>query len=102
MLEDLNLTACADVSIGGELIKGISGGQRKRTSIGVEMITSPSLLFLDEPTSGLDSDAALSCVKLLCSVATDKGATVLCTIHQPSSEVFELFDSLILLKVSSR
>jgi len=51
-LEELNLTGCADVLIGGEMIKGISGGQRKRTSVGVELVTNPKLVFLDEPTSG--------------------------------------------------
>jgi len=52
-LKELGIEDCADVLIGGELIKGISGGQRKRTSVGVEIVTKPSLLFLDEPTSGL-------------------------------------------------
>jgi ABC-type multidrug transport system ATPase subunit len=97
MLENLNLTGCADVMIGGPLIKGIRGGQRKRTSVGVELVTNPKLVFLDEPTSGLDSNSALSCVKLLKSIAK-RGTTVLCTIHQPSSEVFELFHNVILMK----
>jgi len=97
MLDELGLTGCADVLIGGEMIKGISGGQRKRTSVGIELVTRPKIVFLDEPTSGLDSDSALSCIKLLKSVAS-KGATVLCTIHQPSSEVFDLFDMVMLLK----
>lgn len=64
-LADLGITECADTMIGGPLIKGISGGQRKRTSVGIELITDPSLLFLDEPTSGLDSFAAWNLVKLL-------------------------------------
>lgn len=97
LLERLNLTSCADVLIGGEMIQGISGGQRKRTSVGVELITNPKILFLDEPTSGLDSESALSCVTLLKNVA-QQGTTVLCTIHQPSSEVFELFGSVVLMK----
>jgi len=97
MLEDLELTKCADVLIGGEMIKGISGGQRKRTSVGVELVTRPRLIFLDEPTSGLDSESAMNCVKLVRRVAR-RGATVLCTIHQPSSEVFALFDHLVLMK----
>jgi len=94
----LNLEKCADTYIGGEMIKGISGGQRKRVSVGVELVTNPKLVFLDEPTSGLDSDSAMGMVKLLRSVATRDGATVLCTIHQPSSEIFELFDCVLLLK----
>lgn len=94
---DLGLESCADVMIGGALIKGISGGQRKRTSVGVEIITNPSLLFLDEPTSGLDSFSASNCVQLLKTIA-QKNAAVLCTIHQPSSEVFFLFDLCIFMK----
>ena len=96
-LNDLGLNDCADVMIGGALIKGISGGQRKRTSVGVEVITQPSLLFLDEPTSGLDSFAAYNCVKLLKQLAAENCA-ILCTIHQPSSEVFHLFDIVVLMK----
>lgn len=69
MLKDLNLTGCADVMIGGGMIKGISGGQRKRTSIAVELVTRPRLVFLDEPTSGLDSESSLSCMKLMKFVA---------------------------------
>ena len=52
MLNELGLTDCADTIVGGALIKGISGGQRKRTSVGVELVTKPALVFLDEPTSG--------------------------------------------------
>ena len=55
LIVDLGLETCANTMIGGPLIKGISGGQRKRTSVGIELITDPALLFLDEPTSGLDS-----------------------------------------------
>ena len=65
ILSSLGLTACADQQIGGWFGRGISGGERKRTSIGYEMITKPSLLLLDEPTSGLDSSTALRIVDLL-------------------------------------
>mmetsp|Transcript_28071 Transcript_28071/g.63580 ORF Transcript_28071/g.63580 Transcript_28071/m.63580 type:complete len:624 (+) Transcript_28071:148-2019(+) len=97
LLGDLGLTECADVLIGNALIKGISGGQRKRTSVAVEIITEPSLLFLDEPTSGLDSHTASSLVVLLKDIA-QRGSAVLCTIHQPSSEVFALFDRCIVMR----
>lgn len=97
MLEELGLESCADVMIGGELIKGISGGQRKRTSIGVELVTNPSLVFLDEPTSGLDAEAARNIVEMMSKVAK-AGACVLCTIHQPSSEIFGMFDGFQVLK----
>eukprot|EP01036_Dinobryon_divergens_P026163 gene26163-34779_t len=97
LLADLGILECADVLIGGALIKGISGGQRKRTSVGVELITNPDLLFLDEPTSGLDSFSAFNLVTLLKNVAA-KNSAILCTIHQPSSEVFFLFDKCIYVK----
>ena len=58
ILEDLKLVKAADTKIGGPLVKGVSGGERKRTSIGVELITDPNLIFLDEPTTGLDSFTA--------------------------------------------
>ena len=93
----LGLQDCADVMIGNVMIKGISGGQKKRTSVGVELITKPSLLFLDEPTSGLDSHNAYNLVQLLKETA-NLNTAVLCTIHQPSSEVFFLFDKVIFMK----
>lgn len=96
MLTSLGITDCADTMIGNAMIKGISGGQRKRTSVGVEVITNPHILFLDEPTSGLDSYAAYNLVQLLRSIAKTN-CTVLCTIHQPSSEVFYLFDMAIFM-----
>lgn len=86
----------ANTLIGSVLRKTISGGERKRTSIGVELITDPSLILLDEPTSGLDSFKALQIVRLLDRQAK-KGKTVITTIHQPSSEAFQTFDRLILM-----
>jgi len=96
MLTELGLIECADTFVGGGLLKGISGGERKRTSVGVELVTKPALVFLDEPTSGLDSFSAEQLVQLLHKVA-NAGSSVLFTIHQPASEVFSSFDSLILL-----
>ena len=65
ILQDLKLVKCQHTKIGGDLIKGVSGGERKRTSIGVELISNPSLIFLDEPTTGLDSYTATSLMKIL-------------------------------------
>ena len=96
VLEDLNLTECADTMIGNYLMRGISGGQMKRLSIGIELIVDPVGLFLDEPTTGLDSKTALDVMSVVRHL-TDQGLTVVCTIHQPSLEVFNLFDRLILL-----
>ncbi|KAL3907555.1 MAG: hypothetical protein SGILL_008825 [Bacillariaceae sp.] len=96
MLEELGLTHCADTIVGGPLLKGISGGERKRCSVGVELVTRPAMVFLDEPTSGLDSFSAVQLCKVLKKVASS-GASVLFTIHQPSSEIFNAFDRLILM-----
>lgn len=97
ILQDLNLNPVADEFIGGGKIKAISKSEIKRTAIGVELITDPSLILLDEPTSGLDSFKALSIVKLMRRLARRHGKTVVSTIHQPSSEAFAMFDRLILM-----
>ena len=94
--ESLGLLKCRKTLIGSQLIKGLSGGERKRTAIGVELITNPSIIFLDEPTSGLDSFTANKIVKLLVEQSR-LGKTVIATIHQPSSSTFQLFDRLLLL-----
>mmetsp|Transcript_14063 Transcript_14063/g.34045 ORF Transcript_14063/g.34045 Transcript_14063/m.34045 type:complete len:381 (+) Transcript_14063:625-1767(+) len=96
MLEELGLSHCADTIVGGPLLKGISGGERKRTSVGVELVTKPSMVFLDEPTSGLDSYSAVQLCNVLRKVAA-AGASVLFTIHQPASEIFNAFDNIILM-----
>jgi ABC-type multidrug transport system ATPase subunit/ABC-type multidrug transport system permease subunit len=97
MVEELRLTKCADTLIGSSTLKGVSGGERKRTSVGVELVTQPSLVFLDEATSGLDSYNAFELVTVLKKVA-QAGSTVLLTIHQPSSEIFSSLDNLIQLE----
>lgn len=79
------------------MLKGISGGERKRTSIGYELITDPNLLLCDEPTSGLDSSTALRIIEMLKRDAVKNNLTVICTIHSPSAEIFNTFDKLLLL-----
>ncbi|KAJ8527744.1 hypothetical protein K7X08_015195 [Anisodus acutangulus] len=96
IITQLGLTKCKDSIIGGPLLRGISGGERKRLSIGQEMLINPSLLFLDEPTSGLDSTTALRIVSTLRDLAKG-GRTVVMTIHQPSSRLFYMFDKVLLL-----
>lgn len=96
LMESLRLEKAADTKIGGPLVKGVSGGERKRTSIGVELITDPNLIFLDEPTTGLDSFTAQNVVEVLSSLAAS-GRTIISTIHQPNSEIYEDFDQLMLM-----
>ena len=97
LLKHLKLIKCQNTRIGGPLVKGVSGGERKRTSVGVELITDPSLIFLDEPTTGLDSYTATQVVGMLRDMAHKEQRTVVSTIHQPNSDIFELFDYLSLL-----
>lgn len=96
VIKDLRLTKCQNTKIGGSLIKGISGGERKRTAIGVELIMDPQLIFLDEPTTGLDSYTAASVMETLRALSAS-GRTVISTIHQPNSEIFDNFDRLMLI-----
>lgn len=102
VIVELGLEKCKDTPLGsaadggGGNVKsaasrGVSGGELKRVAIGVELITNPSLLFLDEPTSGLDSAAAYAIVMSLKRLA-QKNCTVVCTIHQPRSNIWHLFD----------
>ncbi|KAI3454261.1 hypothetical protein Pfo_010924 [Paulownia fortunei] len=93
---EMGLQDCADTVIGNWHLRGISGGERRRVSIAVEILMRPRLLFLDEPTSGLDSASAFFVTQTLRGLSRD-GRTVIASIHQPSSEVFELFDRLYLL-----
>ncbi|KAG8465775.1 hypothetical protein KFE25_005345 [Diacronema lutheri] len=95
MLESLRLSTCADTFVGNEYVKGLSGGEKKRTAIGVELVTEPSIIFLDEPTSGLDSYGAHSTIEMLKDIAVSHARLCVCTIHQPSSEIFALFDKVI-------
>ena len=95
--KQLGLETCADTVIGGMFMRGVSGGERKRVCIAVEVITNPSVLILDEPTSGLDSTIALRLADTLSSLARDRGRAVLLTIHQPSSRVMATMDAVLLL-----
>ncbi|XP_029706425.1 broad substrate specificity ATP-binding cassette transporter ABCG2b [Takifugu rubripes] len=96
IIRDLGLTDCADTKIGTEFLRGVSGGERKRCSIGMELITSPSLLFLDEPTTGLDSNTA-NCIIQLLHKLSRTGKTVIFSIHQPRYSIFKRCDHLTLM-----
>lgn len=93
---ELGLTRCRNSIVGGPLIRGVSGGERKRVSIGQEMLVNPSLLLLDEPTSGLDSTTALRIMATLKALARG-GRSVITTIHQPSSRLYWMFDKVVVL-----
>ncbi|ESQ30333.1 hypothetical protein EUTSA_v10011278mg [Eutrema salsugineum] len=94
---ELGLQDCADRVIGNWHSRGVSGGERKRLSVALEILTRPQILFLDEPTSGLDSASAFFVIQALRNIAREGARTVVSSIHQPSSEVFALFDDLFLL-----
>jgi ABC-type multidrug transport system ATPase subunit len=96
LLKELDLYDARDLKVGSPLNKYISGGQRKRLNIALELIREPQLLFVDEPTSGLSSTDSENVIALL-KDQTLKGKLVMCTIHQPSSELFKQFDHLIVL-----
>ena len=95
-LKDLGLDAAKDLKVGSPINKFISGGQRKRLNIALELIREPAVLFLDEPTSGLSSADTEKVINLL-KEQTYKGKLVVVNIHQPSSDVYKLFDRLWLL-----
>ncbi|KAE9606405.1 putative polar-amino-acid-transporting ATPase [Lupinus albus] len=95
-IKELGLERCRHTKLGGGFLNGISGGERKRTSIGYEILVDPSLLLLDEPTSGLDSTSANRLLLTLQGLAKT-GRTIITTIHQPSSRIFHMFDKLLLI-----
>jgi ABC-type multidrug transport system ATPase subunit len=92
----LELTPIRDYIIGNARVVGLSPSQLKRVNIGCELVANPAILFLDEPTTGLDSRAAQTVVRVVRRIARS-GRAVICTIHQPSAELFYLFDRLVLL-----
>jgi len=92
----LSLKGCANTRVGGEDIKGISGGEKRRLSVGIQLLVDPAVCMLDEPTTGLDSFTARQVVKILLKIA-QKGRTVIMSIHQPRYDVFALIDDVILL-----
>ncbi|XP_061955635.1 ABC transporter G family member 15-like [Populus nigra] len=93
---EMGLQDCADSKIGNWHLRGISTGEKKRLSISVEILTRPHIMLLDEPTTGLDSASAFFVIRALSNVAYD-GKIVIFSIHQPSSDVFNLLDDLLLL-----
>ncbi|XP_032542768.1 broad substrate specificity ATP-binding cassette transporter ABCG2 isoform X1 [Chiroxiphia lanceolata] len=96
IIKELGLSKVADSKVGTQFTRGVSGGERKRTNIGMELITDPAILFLDEPTTGLDASTA-NAVLLLLKRMSKQGKTIIFSIHQPRYSIFRLFDNLTLL-----
>ncbi|KAF1588395.1 UNVERIFIED_CONTAM: ATP-binding cassette sub-family G member 2, partial [Eudyptes robustus] len=96
IIKELGLSKVADSKVGTQFTRGVSGGERKRTNIGMELITDPAILFLDEPTTGLDASTA-NAVLLLMKRMAKQGKTIIFSIHQPRYSIFRLFDNLTLL-----
>ncbi|KAM6402130.1 broad substrate specificity ATP-binding cassette transporter ABCG2 [Pluvialis apricaria] len=96
IINELGLRKVADSKVGTQFTRGVSGGERKRTNIGMELITDPAILFLDEPTTGLDASTA-NAVLLLLKRMSKQGKTIIFSIHQPRYSIFRLFDNLTLL-----
>ncbi|XP_058765488.1 ABC transporter G family member 5-like [Vicia villosa] len=97
LIQELGLDHVAGTRIGDDRVRGISGGERRRVSIGVEIVHDPKVLILDEPTSGLDSTSALQIIDMLKVMAETRGRTIILSIHQPGFRIVKLFNSLLLL-----
>lgn len=96
-MELVELKSLKDAIVGLPGITVLSTKQRKRLAIPVELVANPSIIFMDEPTSGLDARAAAIVMRTVRNTV-DTGRTVVCTIHQPSIDIFEAFDELLLMK----
>lgn len=96
IIDELGLSKCADTRVGNSRNRGCSGGEKRRLSIGIQLLANPSLLFLDEPTTGLDAANALSVVTTLRKLAR-RGRVIIMTIHSPRSEIWPELDNLIVL-----
>ncbi|EMS61936.1 Pleiotropic drug resistance protein 4 [Triticum urartu] len=97
VMELVELNSLRDALVGLPGVNGLSTEQRKRLTIAVELVANPSIIFMDEPTSGLDARAAAIVMRTVRNTV-DTGRTVVCTIHQPSIDIFEAFDELFLMK----
>ncbi|KAG5229491.1 pleiotropic drug resistance protein [Salix suchowensis] len=101
VIETIELDGIKDSLVGMPGDSGLSTEQRKRLTIAVELVSNPSIIFMDEPTSGLDARAAAIVMRAAKNIV-ETGRTVVCTIHQPSIDIFEAFDELILMKIGGR
>ena len=98
VMMELGLADCANIRVGGDgKYPSLSGGERRRVSIGIQMLTDPSLIFFDEPTTGLDSFTSNKLILTLRNIAHNSNRTIVCTIHQPRADIFQMMDSILLL-----
>nr|XP_022337318.1 ABC transporter G family member 22-like [Crassostrea virginica]XP_022337410.1 ABC transporter G family member 22-like [Crassostrea virginica] len=97
VVESLGLKDCLDTMVGGDMMPGLSGGERKRANIACEIMTDPIIILLDEPLTGLDASTAYSFIQMLKTYAATHDKIVITTVHQPSSKLFFSFDSLLLM-----
>lgn len=93
VLETIELDEIKDSLVGIPGISGLSFEQRKRLTVAVELVANPSIIFMDEPTSGLDARAAAIVMRVVKNIV-ETGRTIVCTIHQPSIDIFEAFDEV--------
>lgn len=98
IIAELGLGSVRDRVIGSQAKQGVSGSERKRLCVGMQLISRPRLLFLDEPTTGLDAVTAYDLLVTLYGLAREQTMTIVCSIHQPQAKIFNLFDSVILLR----
>jgi ABC-type multidrug transport system ATPase subunit len=96
LLEAFDLTRCADSKIGDETVKGLSGGEKKRLSIAIEVLSGPSLIFLDEPTTGLDSASSLLIMQLLKELAL-QNTSIIMVLHQPRAMLLDYIDTFLVM-----
>lgn len=97
LIRALGLTHCQNNIVGCEFLKGISGGERRRVTMGIQLLNDSPILLLDEPTSGLDSFVSATILEILENLCFESGRTVIITIHQPRSELFKRFGNVLLL-----
>ncbi|ORY29492.1 P-loop containing nucleoside triphosphate hydrolase protein [Rhizoclosmatium globosum] len=97
LLTQFGLMKCADSPVGDLIISGISGGEKRRLSIAVQLVKEPKIIFLDEPTTGLDSAASFRVMESIRDMARRRNCTVVCSIHQPSPSTYALFDQVLFL-----
>ncbi|KAI3511321.1 hypothetical protein L1887_18472 [Cichorium endivia] len=97
LIQELGLTHVANARVGDDRVRGISGGERRRVSIGVAVVHDPEVVILDEPTSGLDSNCAFQIIDMVKTMAETRGKTVILSIHQPGFRIIKLFNSILLL-----